>query len=251
MISGTTDFLRGLRARCTSIIATAAFGSRVYRPMAVIAYGQPDGSILGHRIPWGSFHNTGLQRLCTERQYRLKGVAVLPAEHRPGIGSGDGTPGELQVTSTPKVLFHIKIRYTDVSQDARDLLSTVMAVFQDQFFTACGGAATADCTATPGTQITNDTYDCSEAGVATLGLTDISDTDILLNPNPASTSFRIIGLTTVGEVRVYDINGRLIVEEQRHDDSPIDMSAHDEGVYLVEITSGSATIIKRLIKKAE
>ncbi|MEO1033010.1 MAG: T9SS type A sorting domain-containing protein, partial [Bacteroidota bacterium] len=82
-------------------------------------------------------------------------------------------------------------------------------------------------------------------------ITEITDSPILLYPNPASTNFRIKGLTTASHVRVYDVNGRLIIEEQRSDDSPIDMSAYDDGVYLVKVTSDSSTIIKRLIKKAE
>ncbi|MEO1032051.1 MAG: T9SS type A sorting domain-containing protein, partial [Bacteroidota bacterium] len=141
-------------------------------------------------------------------------------------------------------------RYTDVSEDA-GMCFYSDGIFQDQFFTACGGAATADCTNTPGVQITNDAYDCSEAGVDTLGITEITDSSILLYPNPASTSFRIKGLTTASHVRVYDVSGRLIIEEQRSDDNPIDLSAYDDGVYLVKITSGSATVTKRLIKKAE
>ncbi|MEO1032064.1 MAG: T9SS type A sorting domain-containing protein, partial [Bacteroidota bacterium] len=159
------------------------------------------------------------------------------------------TAPQIQVSSTPKVLFHIKIRYANVSEDA-NICFYSDGVFQDQFFAACGGTGIADCTNAPGTQITDDTYDCSEAGVGTLGIAIGEETPIALYPNPANTSFSIHGLKTLHSVRVYDIHGRLVIEEERDDDRPIDMRPYDEGVYLVVLSNAKGSVSKRLIKKS-
>ncbi len=123
-------------------------------------------------------------------------------------------------------------------------------VFQDQFFTACGGTSIADCTNVPGVQIIDDTYDSSGADAGTLNITEIEADTILLYPNPVSTSFYIKGLTTTSTVRIYDINGRVITEQNIQEDQAIDMSPFDDGVYLVEITTEITSVTKRLIKKS-
>ncbi|WP_422105424.1 BspA family leucine-rich repeat surface protein [Winogradskyella sp.] len=240
MISGTTDFYLG-SGQVYLEYNTAAFGENVATNNSIV-YSQPDTTILGYSF--GTFspaykdfiqndNTTSRVSLSFQQNIALAGLETAP---------------ELEVTSTPKVLFHIKIRYMDVSQDAGACFYND-GVFQDQFFTACGGTATADCTNTPGVQITNDSYDCSEAGVDTLGISSLETDQILLYPNPTSSSFSIKGLTTTSQIRIYDVNGRLILEEQCSDDRPIDMSHYDNGVYLVEISTERGTQIKRLIKK--
>ncbi|WP_422105423.1 BspA family leucine-rich repeat surface protein [Winogradskyella sp.] len=240
VISGTTDFYIG-SGQVYLEYNTAAFGENVATNNS-IAYSQPDGSILGYSFgPFSPAYRDFVQNDNTTSRVSLS--------FQQNIGlAGLETAPELQITSTPKVLFHIKIRYVDISADA-DICFYSEGVFQDQFFTACGGTATADCTNTPGVQITSDTYDCSEAGVGTLSITGLESEQILLYPNPTSSSFRIKGLTTTSQIRIYDVNGRLILEEQRGDDRPIDMSRYDNGIYLVEISTERGTQIKRLIKK--
>ncbi|MBX2827381.1 MAG: T9SS type A sorting domain-containing protein [Flavobacteriaceae bacterium] len=69
------------------------------------------------------------------------------------------------VTATPTPLMHLKIRYQDVAQDPMICFEGV-APFDDQFFTACGGAGLGvDCTNFPGMQITGDSFDCSGAAL--------------------------------------------------------------------------------------
>ncbi|WP_422105442.1 BspA family leucine-rich repeat surface protein [Winogradskyella sp.] len=242
VISGTTDFYVG-SGQVYLDYATAAFGENI-SANGNIEYSQPDGSILGYSF--GAF--SPAYRDFIENDNIVSRVS-LSFQQNVGL-TGLETAPELQITSTPKVLFHIKIRYTDVSEDA-GMCFYSDGIFQDQFFTACGGAATADCTNTPGVQITDDTYDCSEAGVGTLSIASFETDQILLYPNPVGTSFRIKGLGTMSQIRIYDVSGRLIVEQPRNDESPIDMRAYRDGVYLVKITSGSATVIKQLIKKSE
>ncbi|WP_422105432.1 BspA family leucine-rich repeat surface protein [Winogradskyella sp.] len=240
VISGTTDFYIG-SGQVYLEYNTAAFGENVATNNS-IAYSQPDGSILGYSF--GAF--SPAYRDFVQNDNTTSRVS-LSFQQNIGLAGLETAP-ELQITSTPKVLFHIKIRYVDINADA-DICFYSEGVFQDQFFTACGGTATADCTNTPGVQITNDTYDCSEAGVGTLSITSLESEQILLYPNPTSSSFSIKGLTTTSQIRIYDVNGRLILEEQRSDDRVIDMSRYDNGVYLVEISNERGRQIKRLIKK--
>ncbi|WP_422105429.1 T9SS type A sorting domain-containing protein [Winogradskyella sp.] len=240
VISGTTDFYIG-SGQVYLEYNTAAFGENVATNNS-IAYSQPDGSILSYSF--GAF--SPAYRDFVQNDNTTSRVS-LSFQQNIGLAGLETAP-ELQITSTPKVLFHIKIRYVDSSADA-DICFYSEGVFQDQFFTACGGTATADCTNTPGVQITNDTYDCSEAGVGTLSITSLESEQILLYPNPTSSSFSIKGLTTTSQIRIYDVNGRLILEEQRSDDRPIDMDRYENGVYLVEIQGEYGTHLKRLIKK--
>ncbi|WP_422104215.1 HYR domain-containing protein [Winogradskyella sp.] len=241
LISSSTDLYIG-SGQVYIDYANGAFGQNV-SANGNIEYSQPDGSILGHSF--GAFapaYKDFVQNDNTASRVSLSFQQNIAL-------AGLQTATELQVNAAPKVLFHIKIRYQDAAQDA-GICFFSDGVFQDQFFTACGGTGTADCTNSPGTQITDDTYDCSQAGVGTLGIAGNEDNRIALYPNPASASFSIKGLGTLHSVRVYDISGRLILQEERHDDRPIDMRPYDDGVYLVVIGNARGAVTKQLIKKS-
>ncbi len=66
------------------------------------------------------------------------------------------------VTGTAALLFHIKIKYDDVNESPGITFEDGSS-FDDQTYTACGGAFTSDCTGSPGIQLTNDTFDSSGA----------------------------------------------------------------------------------------
>lgn len=78
------------------------------------------------------------------------------------------------VTTTPKVLFHLRIRYDDVNQDPMVCFTSVDP-FDDQTGTACGGSAdfpfAVDCFNNPGMLLENDTFDCSGATLRCTGIT--------------------------------------------------------------------------------
>ncbi|WP_422105453.1 BspA family leucine-rich repeat surface protein [Winogradskyella sp.] len=245
MIESTTGFYVG-SGQVYVDYNTSAFGENV-SANAAIEYSQPVGSILGYEFSGVPFatpaYKDFIQNDNTTSRVSLsfqQNVALVGLEFAP----------ELEVVPTAKVLFHIKIRYADATADAAICFYND-GVFQDQFFTACGGTSIADCTNAPGTQITNDTYDCTGADVSTLSLMEFNNDTIVLHPNPVRTSFYIKGLEAVRELRVYDINGRIILERKGvEEDQPIDMSGYDDGVYLVEITNENRSAIKRLIKKS-
>lgn len=76
--------------------------------------------------------------------------------------------GGNNITATPTALFHITIQYTG-GGTAFDpgVCFTSAPPFDDQTFTACGpstgACGFADCGGNPGTQITNDAFDCANA----------------------------------------------------------------------------------------
>jgi len=69
-------------------------------------------------------------------------------------------------TSTANVLMHLKIKYaTGGLGQLPNLCFESSSTFDNQTFTACGplNCTNANCTVTPGVQITNDDFDCTEA----------------------------------------------------------------------------------------
>ncbi|WP_422107124.1 choice-of-anchor Q domain-containing protein [Winogradskyella sp.] len=245
MISSTSDFYVG-SGQVYLDYNTAAFGDNV-STNSTLEYSQPDGSILGHSWPGVPFPTPAYKDF-VHNDNTTSRVSLSFQQNIALVGLETAT--ELVVTTTPKVLFHIKIRYADVNEDA-NICFYSDGVFQDQFFTACGGTTTADCTNTPGVQIMDDTYDCSQSAPSTLTIAEVENDTLLLYPNPVKTSFYIKGLKTIGAVRVYDINGRLILQmDNVEGEQAIDMSAHEDGIYLVEVTTENLSVTKRLIKKS-
>ena len=121
-------------------------------------------------------------------------------------------------------------------------------VFQDQFFTACGGTATADCTNSPGEQILNDNYDCSAAGVDTLGVTSATLDSIILYPNPVDNILYIKGNTeSLIQIDIININGQLIKTIDSNFNE-IDVSQLNSAVYLMKFYSSESTTVRRLVK---
>ncbi len=157
MISGTTDFYLG-SGQLYIDYNTAAFGGNV-SANGNIEYSQPVGSILGYAFSGVPFptpaYKDFIENDNTASRVSLsfqQNIALVGLELAP----------EIEVVATAKQLFHIKIKYIDSSENP-NICFFSEGVFQDQFFTACGGTNIADCTNAPGTQITNDSYDCSGA----------------------------------------------------------------------------------------
>ncbi|WP_299366261.1 T9SS type A sorting domain-containing protein [Winogradskyella sp.] len=159
LISSGTDFYLG-SGQLYIDYSTAAFGENI-STNGNIEYGRPVGSIIGYEFPGFPFptpaykdfvqndNTTSRVSLSFQQNVALAGLEFVP---------------EIEVISTPRVLMHIKIRYVDVNASP-DICFFSDGVFQDQFFTACGGTNIADCTNNPGTQITDDSYDCSGASL--------------------------------------------------------------------------------------
>ncbi|WP_422107544.1 T9SS type A sorting domain-containing protein [Winogradskyella sp.] len=158
LISSTSDFYVG-SGQLYLDYNTLAFGSNI-SANGNLEYSQPVGSILG--FSFGIFspaYKDFVQNDNTSSRVSLSFQQNIAL-------AGFQTTTDILITTTPKVLLHIKIRYTNVGE-APGICFFSDGVFQDQFFTACGGAGIADCAGSPGTQIINDSYDCSGASLST------------------------------------------------------------------------------------
>lgn len=240
LIASTEDFYVG-SGQVYFDYSTAAFGENISTANS-IEYSQPAGSILG--FSFGQFspaYKDFIQNDNTNSRVSLSFQQNIG-------GTGLETAPEIQVTSAAKPLFHIKIKYVDASLEANVCFFNE-GVFQDQFFTACGGAATADCTAAPGTQIFDDIYDCSEAGVETLNVNGFALNSIELHPNPVDDMLYIKGNTNdINQIDIIGINGRLIKTIDSNFDK-INVSQLETAVYLLKVYTSEGTTVKRLIKQ--
>ncbi len=155
------------------------------------------------------------------------------------------------VTETATRLFHLKLQYVDVNEDPMVLFEDG-TIFDDQFFTACGGNApanpfdTADCTNQPGSQILNDFFDSSNAALSVPEFEDETNIEFSLYPNPTKDIAEIRTGAVIEKVEVFDILGKLVSESSGN---IIDLENYNSGVYLVKVHSNKSTTVKRLVKE--
>lgn len=145
---------------------TAAFGNNIHTNNN-FEYSQPLGSILGETYSgFPAYKDFIVNDNTTSR---------VSTSFQQGLSSGTITANN--ITTTPKHLFSIKIKYTDVNEEPTVAFETG-SVFLDQFFTACGPTSFGfpDCTNEPGTQILGDSYN-STGAIITDGITWTGNTD--------------------------------------------------------------------------
>lgn len=140
---------------------TSAFGTNVVLNNRVTIT-QPSGSILATNVGF-PFYNSFL---ATDNSTSRFSFAWQQALSSSCLVSNN-------ITGTDQLLFHIKLDFTGSIQTA-DLCFHSIDPFDNQIFTACGpetGNCTfASCATYPGTQITNDFFNCS-GGVLPIELT--------------------------------------------------------------------------------
>ena len=233
MVSSSADLLLGTGQFYINY-NTAAFGTFV--ESSGVGVFENTGTILGTSF-WNLVFTDN-----TESRVSYAYVQLAPS----GAYGADQT-----ITTTPKVLTHLKLQYLPGQTGVDPSICFESETgFTSLNFTACGGSFGADCFNFPGTQITNDSFDCSGADVAILVVSQIAEDRVSLYPNPAQTNFEIQGLKTSHAIRIYDINGRMILEQERTDNRPIDMGPYKDGIYLVRIENEDRSVTKRLIKKS-
>ncbi|MBQ4820606.1 immunoglobulin-like domain-containing protein [Aquimarina sp. MMG016] len=160
LISSTVDFKLG-SGQLYINYNTAAFGTNVSAG-GNLEYTQPNGSILGAVVGNPPFQVTVYKDFIQNDNVDSR----VSLSFQQGVSAGSIVANN--VTATPTQLFHLKIKYADISQDPMITFETG-AVFLDQFFTACGPSSGGfpDCTNNPGTQLFNDTFDSSGAEIDT------------------------------------------------------------------------------------
>ncbi|MBQ4820676.1 T9SS type A sorting domain-containing protein [Aquimarina sp. MMG016] len=156
MIESSVDFKLG-SGQLYLTYNTAAFGANVSTSNN-LTYSQPAGSVLAEVYGFPAYKDFIQNDNTTSR---------VSLAFQQGVSSGAITANN--VTATPKVLFHVRIKFEDVNEDPMIAFETG-AVYLDQFYTACGSstsAGLADCSGEPGVQLLNDTFDSSNAADTT------------------------------------------------------------------------------------
>ena len=166
MIQSTVDFKLG-SGQLYLTYNTAAFGDNIHTNNA-LTYLQPAGSILAEQYGGFNAYKDFIKNDNTTSRVSLA--------FQQGLGSGSITANN--VTSTPKVLLHVRIKFTNVNEDPMIAFETG-AVYLDQFYTACGPAAggLANCAEEPGVQLMNDTFDSSASPDTTAPIITLTGED--------------------------------------------------------------------------
>jgi hypothetical protein len=80
----------------------------------------------------------------------------------------------------------------------------------------------------------------------TVDLTEIAKNEITVFPNPFRSAVKITGMPAGATVTLQDVSGRLIGCEISGDS--IDLEGLKNGVYFIRLTSGSGTVIRKIVK---
>ncbi len=160
------------------------------------------------------------------------------------------------VTSTPKLMIHIKIEYVDVTQDPMLVFEAdedVVVSCRDQFFTACGPFDTAstnlDCSDSVDSQNVNIQFldailDSSQATLSVESPKGIAS-EIVIYPNPTSSMIYVKTKHIINAIEFYDILGkRVLISKSR---TEVDVSHLNSGVYFMKIKSDGGNITKKIV----
>ena len=81
------------------------------------------------------------------------------------------------------------------------------------------------------------------------GVAAIETSDISVCPSMVSDGFSIVGLNEHAAVNVVDLNGRTVFADNVGPDARIDAANWAAGVYIVKVTTSTATITRRIVKR--
>jgi hypothetical protein len=86
---------------------------------------------------------------------------------------------------------------------------------------------------------------------ATLSNEEFSELYFSIFPNPLSRELNLKSLIPLDNLIIYDINGRIVFQKtlSEQQTTKIDLSQLNSGVYLMKVTKGASSIIKRIIKR--
>ncbi|WP_117881618.1 T9SS type A sorting domain-containing protein [Aureibaculum luteum] len=96
---------------------------------------------------------------------------------------------------------------------------------------------------TNGSVIALDKDACNTAGISDFGLGSIS-----VFPNPSVHKIQIKGLQGLGEVLVYSIDGKVIINEALENDQ-LDVSQLASGMYYLRISTENGSVSKKMVKE--
>ncbi len=225
---------------------TAAFGENI-QTSGNLEFLRPDGSILAEQIGTAPFifdiYKDFIQNDNTTSRVSISFQQNITAQFIPANN----------ITSVPTLLCRLKIRFQD-PVEAPMLCFEDQAPFDNQFFSACandGSTASADCTNYAGTQITDDSFDCT---IDTLSANDFEVEAILsVYPNPNRGVIYVANPQQLALTKaiVFDLTGR-IVKNVRLDEAGaiirLDISNLPNAPYLMTLEGEGMAITKKFIK---
>ncbi|AOW21630.1 hypothetical protein LPB138_13485 [Urechidicola croceus] len=266
MISSTTDFYVG-SGQVYINYNHDAFGEDVVSS-GNVEYLQPQESITGFSWPGAPF-STPAYRDFIINDNGTTGAFSPSFQQNIALDGLETAPTELQITSVPKLLFRFRLKYIDAAatglnpdvcfvsegdfDDGENPPDVSPDLFQDQFFTACGRdtsstVSTANCSDYPGTQILNDSYDCSGAAVIPLDIKNIDEyslANIQIYPNPTTGILNINSAIELTRVEMFDILGKKILETE--ETTRLDLSKYRAGVYLLNLHSENGKTVRKIM----
>ena len=171
-----------------------------------------------------------------------------------GVSSGAMT--EI-VSTTPKKMVHIKLKYVNVALSPMVAIEDNEAVLigaRDQFFSACGpfdsASTTLDCSnAADAQNVPNQFLDAILVSTgATLSNEDFElETGISLYPNPAKNNIYIKGqVAQLKTIDVYTLTGKHILNV-KNNFKKIDVSRLESGIYFFKLNTKNSTTTKKII----
>lgn len=152
------------------------------------------------------------------------------------------------VTATPRRLLHLKFRYNNINQSPNVTFNTAIVDSTSQFFTACGGSGSVDCTNFPGTQFINAIFDSTNAVLTTEEYNQIVINTVKIYPNPATDIINVNSTIEIQKIQLFDLLGKQVLSTNQT--QQIDISHLPVGVYLLKaVTNNKQTITEKIIVK--
>ena len=83
----------------------------------------------------------------------------------------------------------------------------------------------------------------------TTGIVETSLPDINIYPNPSKDWIKIDGISEVSDVQIFDITGKLVLQQEYQIDDRIDISSLTTGMYILNIRNSEGVSSKKIIKQ--
>ena len=83
----------------------------------------------------------------------------------------------------------------------------------------------------------------------TTGIVETSLPDINIYPNPSKDWIKIDGLTESSNIQIFDITGKLVLQQEYQVDDRIDISSLTTGMYILNIRNSQGVSSKKIIKQ--
>ncbi len=163
------------------------------------------------------------------------------------------------VSSAPKMMAHIKFKFTDVSADpmvAFEADENELADCRDQFFTACGpfdsASTTLDCGDDPvpenkSNQFLDATFDSGQGTLSTDNNNKLVEFTVFPNPTEGLVN---VDISVESNYTVYDMLGKEIEKGRFYQGSnEMQLGKYEGGVYFLRVILESAIYTRRIVVK--